>query len=151
MKPGDPDPSRRTTPLGDGLMREEWDFEVHRNYVFGSNGKCGRALIKPKARIREAGALESERHPHYQRAVMWVTVRYPKPSRDRDAANLYPTMKAYIDGLTHPDLNDRHNPNIGMLPDDNDKFFVGPFIVWSGEQNQGDTYVFHIKWEGDLE
>jgi hypothetical protein len=141
---------RRTTPLGNGVIREEWDFEVHRKYVFTANSsKCGRALITPKAKIREAGSLEAERHNHYDTAVMWVTVRYPKPHRDRDAANLYPTMKAYIDGLTHPDLNDRHNPNDGILPDDNDHHFTGPFIVWSGEQHQGDTYVFHIRLEGE--
>lgn len=125
-----------------------WDFEVNRKYVFTANQTAGRAIIRPKAKIREAGSLKAGDLPHFRKALMFVKVRYPKPHRDRDAANLYPTMKAYVDGMTHPDLMDRHNPDLGILPDDNDLYFTGPFISWSGEPHQGDTYLFHIKLIG---
>lgn len=126
-----------------------WDWRVHKTAVFGSNdGRSARALIKPKAHLRQFGSIQSRSLPRFHRAIMTVDVQYAKPKRDRDAGNLYPTMKAYVDGLTHPDLFDRHNPDKGILPDDNDNYLTGPLIRWSGEPAVDDFYTFHIRMMG---
>ena len=131
------------------LSIHEWDWRIHRSAVFGSNdSRSARALIKPKAHIRQYGSIHSRQLPHFQRAIITVDVQYAKPKRDHDAGNLYPTMKAYVDGLTHPDLFDRHNPDKGILPDDNDNYLVGPLIRWSHEPAVDEFYTFHIKLIG---
>lgn len=127
----------------------EWDWRIHRSAVFGSNSsKSARALIKPKAFVRQHGSIQSRKLPRFQRAIMTVDVTYAKPKRDHDAGNLYPTMKAYVDGLANPDLFDRHNPDKGILPDDNDNYLIGPLIRWSGKPAVDEFYTFHIELIG---
>lgn len=127
----------------------EWDWRIHKSAVFGSNdSRSSRALIKPKAHLRQFGSLQSRKVPRFQKAIMTVDVTYAKPNRDHDAGNLYPTMKAYVDGLANPDLFDRHNKAKGFLPDDNDKYLIGPLIRWSGQPAVDDFYIFHIELIG---
>lgn len=50
------------------------------------------------------------------RVHILAVIHYPNTSRNRDAHNLMPTLKAVIDGIT----------STGFLPDDNDQHLVGP-------------------------
>jgi hypothetical protein len=127
----------------------EWDWRIHRSAVFGSNdNRSARALIKPKAYLRQFGSIQARSTPRFSRAIMTVDVTYAKPNRNHDSGNLYPTMKAYVDGLANPDLFDRHNPDKGFLPDDNDKYLLGPLLRWSGEPAVDEFYNFHITLIG---
>jgi len=58
-----------------------------------------------------------------QRVAVDVAVHYPNGSRRRDAANLSPTAKHALDGLT----------DAGFWPDDNDRH-VASFTIRAGEQ-----------------
>lgn len=75
-----------------------------------------RIHYQQKARLtaawRAAAALyaQSAGGPSFERCTVTATPR-PIGSRRRDAANLYPTIKACIDGLT----------DAGVFADDNDK------------------------------
>lgn len=84
--------------------------------------------------------------PRMGRALVEVVVSYPDRI-GRDAQNYQATMKPLIDGMVHPDLSDRHNPDKGFLVDDNDLYLEGPFIRWSGGLSRGakiGMYTFDI-------
>lgn len=65
---------------------------------------------------REAAANAVGFEPyHYTRAHITAAIRFPNNIR-RDVHNLYPTVKACVDGLV----------DALLLPDDSDAYIVGP-------------------------
>lgn len=72
--------------------------------------------------LRQLGQLAwvDAKSPHYERANLTVTITWPD-RRKRDAHNAMPTIKALIDGMTHPVGSPR-----GVLPDDSDDYLAGP-------------------------
>ena len=78
--------------------------------------------------------------PRYNKARLTVDVTWPDLRR-RDAANAHPTIKALIDGMTHPGPKVR-----GILPDDSDEFLLGPDLRPTGVSGQG-AYVLGFDFE----
>lgn len=82
-----------------------------------------------KARLtktwRDAGLVYArrERLPRLDRAEIRVHV-HKTTARKYDAMNLYPSMKALVDGMT---------TDYGLLPDDDNDHLEGPFI-YAGEK-----------------
>lgn len=69
------------------------------------------------ATIRQLAGLRARSAnpiPRLDRCELEVCVGWPNRSRKRDAPNLWPTMKAAIDGIV----------DAGWLPDDNDEHIV---------------------------
>ncbi|GAB2677569.1 hypothetical protein [Thalassiella azotivora] len=62
-------------------------------------------------------AARHARLPRLQRAHIVATVHERPLSRRRDVANVYPTVKAIVDGLV---------TDLRLLPDDSDAYLVGP-------------------------
>lgn len=100
----------------------------------------------PVASLRQLALPHVRAIPRMQRARIDVEVSYPD-NVSRDAYNLYPTMKAFIDGLVNgiPEYDivmgkngkprkKRRPPrkDFGFLVDDNDKYLSGPHMEWSG-------------------
>ena len=128
------------------MRTHTFSLELHRSIVLSTNDKKahGRAGIEPKKALRQHGSIQARTTPRMGRAEINVVVSYPDRI-GRDAQNYQATMKPIIDGMAHPDLNDRHNPNKGFLVDDNDLFLDGPFIRWSGRMSgKPDFYRFDV-------
>lgn len=103
----------------------------------------------PTASLRQLAQPYVRHIPRMPRARVDVTVSYPD-GRSRDVYNLYPTMKAFIDGLVNglPEYDvvmvngkpkrKRKAPReeFGFLPDDNDKYLSGPHMEWSGRPSR---------------
>lgn len=117
---------------------------VHRDNILNSNDRKHFHTTKdPKRNLRTMGAVQQRALPRYGRVRMDVEVSYP-PRTYVDAANLHPTMKAYVDGMTSP--NGRRERERGFLQDDSDKFFSGPFMEWSGwDSGKPGWYVFRVR------
>ena len=77
--------------------------------------------------------------PQHARVSCVVTISYPN-RRKRDAHNLMPTIKAIIDGFTHPYPGVR-----GLLPDDDDQHLTGPDLR-TGEVTPG-RFTFRFDFE----
>lgn len=125
-------------------MGEEWDLLVHKSNILNSNDRKHWGQTKGiKEALRALGAARSRQLPRYSRARMDVEVSYPEKSLP-DCANLVPTMKAYIDGMVSP--NGRRVKKDGILPDDSDKYLLGPFLTPSyWVSGRPDWYLFHIR------
>ena len=126
------------------MIGEEWDLWVHKSNILNSNDRKHWGQTKEiKEWLRNMGSIKSRQLPRYTRARMDVEVSYP-PKSLPDCANLVPTMKAYIDGMVSP--NGRRKKADGILPDDSDKYLLGPFLTptyWPTARP--DWYLFHIR------
>lgn len=87
---------------------------------------------------RNAGAMTvlAWNAPAMTRAHVTVTVSWPD-GRRRDVHNLFPTIKAHIDGFV----------DAGLLPDDDDKHLIGPDLRVSGERSIARTVRFVYEFE----
>ena len=88
--------------------------------------------------LRTAAAIRwtGDGQPQLSRAAVVVEIGYPD-RRKRDAHNLMPTVKAHIDGLTHPGPGVR-----GLLPDDSDDYLTGPDLRHLPELDGGGRFTF---------
>lgn len=127
-----------------------WGFDLHESYVLNANKAAGHWAKNSDGKevVRKLGHTHQRTHrlPRLERARIDVKVSYPT-RRLQDVMNLYPTMKAYVDGLVNglPQYEivaakggipkkKRLAPDVafGILPDDNDIFLSGPHMEWSG-------------------
>ena len=92
------------------------EVEVDRSLLLNANQRLHYA---PKARITQAlrklGTEKAQGLPSFDRTHLTVRIHWPD-KRHRDAHNIYPTLKALIDGFV----------DAGVIPDDNDDYLVGP-------------------------
>lgn len=127
-----------------------WLFYLHKDQIMGANARHTHWSQRsgPTETLRSLGAAHYRlrKVPHFQRLDLHVWVSYPDRV-SRDCMNLYPTMKAYVDGLVNganPHSPERL-PNKGMLPDDSDLYLNGPYLRWSGEKSdRRDHYQFTV-------
>ena len=122
-----------------------WDAIAHTSWVLNANAMKGKhwgASSSQTSDMRQLGIIKSRELPKFGRAQCDVTVSYPDRV-ERDAMNLYPTMKAYVDGLVNCTPGTRDGR--GILPDDSDLYLDGPFIRWSGKlSGMKDHYLFRV-------
>lgn len=122
---------------------QTWDLWVHKDNILNSNDRKHHHVTTPiKNVLKQLGAAKSRTLPQFIRLRMDVEVSYPAKSIP-DHANLVPTMKAYIDGMVSP--AGKRDPKAGLLPDDSDKYLLGPFLTpshWATERPG--WYLFHI-------
>ena len=112
-----------------------WSVLIHKDMVLNANATKGKhwgASSPQIADLRTLGIVQSRRLPRFDRVRCDVTVSYPDRV-ERDAMNLYPTMKAYVDGLVNCTPGTRQGR--GILHDDSDFYLEGPFIRWSGKRS----------------
>lgn len=127
-----------------------WGFDVHESYTLNANNASGHWAKNSEGKevLRNLGVTHGRIHkiPRFQRVRMDVVVSYPT-RRVQDVMNLYPSMKAYVDGMVNgrPQYAIAAGPGgipkkkrlappveFGILPDDNDVFLSGPHLEWSG-------------------
>lgn len=119
----------------------EYHFPLHRDMILNSNTQKGKhwGASAPKTKdLRELANAHRINHkiPRYERVQVDAHITYPD-LKPHDVANLYPTMKAYVDGLV--------NDGKGILKDDSDVFLEGPFMHWTGNApDRKDFYTFAI-------
>lgn len=114
-------------------------FDIHRSLILNSNDrpKHWSERSKPTASLNQLGNIKGRSIPRMAAAKMIVRVDYPD-RRLHDALNLYPVMKALVDGMV--------NKGKGFLPDDNDHYLVGPWLVSSHElSGKKDFFRFHCE------
>lgn len=120
-----------------------WQEPIHKDLVLNANKKLHWAPKAEKVRaLKLMGRLRHRTLPKFSRVRMDVLVSYPD-GRSRDVANLHPTMKHYLDGLV--DQHPVTKLGQGILPDDNDRFFKGPYLDPSGVKSRiKDNFIFEI-------
>jgi hypothetical protein len=74
-----------------------------------------KAVLTRTIRAASFACVKGAKVPKLRRAQIVVEYR-PRDRRRRDVHNLYPSAKAAIDGLV----------DAGVLPDDSDRYLVGP-------------------------
>lgn len=99
-------------------------LDVHPDNVLNANDrKHWGSTTGPRQVLRTQGrsygALAKQPLLRHIRFDAWVS--YPDRI-PRDVLNLYPTMKAFGDGLV----------DARVIPDDNDLYMSGPFMRWAG-------------------
>lgn len=128
-----------------------WEFHLHQSHILTANDRPNHwgGPGKTKKILRNLGKTHHRIHslPHLERVRMNFMVSYPRRIA-RDAGNLYPTLKSYVDGLvngTGEEGDPLNTITTGLLPDDNDIYLDGPFIEWSGEASiRKDHYRFDV-------
>jgi hypothetical protein len=90
-----------------------------------SNERSKWGAVRVTKDLRNAGAAQFElgHLPHMERAHIQVFVSWPDRRR-RDVANVWPTLKAYSDGLISGPAGAKNF--VGLLPDDDDRHLLGP-------------------------
>lgn len=125
----------------------EWDQWIHKSSVLNQNrlphwGTKNKIVKDLKVMGKVAGKQLRRR---FHKVRLEVTVSYPV-AWDADAANYYPTMKAYVDGMVDkpPTVKGQKQlPAQGILVDDSDKYFDGPHLTGSGERSgRKDWFLF---------
>lgn len=86
------------------------------------------AMVKPWRTLGWALAKEQHLQPLQPPVEVWARFRFPTNHR-RDTGNLYPTVKALIDGIV----------SAGVLEDDCDGLLRGPWLV--REYPNGDELI----------
>lgn len=128
-----------------------WTFDLHQSHILTANDRPNHwgGPGKTKKILRNLGKthFRNRELEHLERARLDFRVSYPRRMA-RDAGNLYPTLKSYVDGLvngTGEESDPLNTVTTGLLPDDNDIYLDGPFIQWSGEASgRKDHYLFHV-------
>jgi hypothetical protein len=138
---------------------------LHRGQILNANEEKGKHWGSSADRIqtlRQFGDLKGRTLRRYERLRVTAKVSYPDHI-GRDVMNLYPTMKAYVDGMVNGPQQYRMvrsektgklrkkkftDPAYGILPDDNDRYLVGPWMEWSGKvSGSKDKYLFEVLLE----
>lgn len=118
---------------------EEWDVWIHESNVLNLNHTYRHWSHKAKRieACKGMGIVKSMSLGRYNKARLDVIVSYPK-LYNADVNNYTPTMKAYMDGLVNIPPTRKgipKQPAKGILADDSDEFFRGPFLKPSGERS----------------
>lgn len=130
----------------------EWEQWIHKNMVLNQNklphwGKGNPIKTDLKLLGKAAGRKLGKR---FVKVRMTVLVSYPTAA-SADAANYYPTMKAYVDGMVDkPPVvkGQKALPARGCLADDSDAFFDGPHLTGSGvKSGRKDWFRFDCRLE----
>lgn len=130
----------------------EWDQWIHKSMVLNQNslphwGK-GNPIKKDLKLLGKAAGRNLKRR--FQKVRLEVTVSYPTRA-SADAANYYPTMKAYVDGMVDKPKavkGQKQQPARGCLIDDSDAYFDGPHLTGSGEKSgRRDWFRFDCRLE----
>jgi hypothetical protein len=125
----------------------EWDQWIHKSQVLNQNrlphwGPGNKIKTDLKLLGRVAGKGLKRR---FRKVKLEVTVSYPTAA-SADAANYYPTMKAYVDGMVDkPPVikGQKALPARGCLADDSDAYFDGPHLTGSGQKSgRKDWFLF---------
>jgi hypothetical protein len=130
----------------------EWDQWIHKSLVLNQNSMPHyHPANKIKRELKVLGKVAGKQlKRRFRKVRLEVTVSYPV-LWDADAANYYPTMKAYVDGLVNkpPTVKGQKQlPAQGILIDDSDKYFDGPHLTGSGERSgRKDFFRFACKLE----
>jgi hypothetical protein len=118
-----------------------WEEFIHADNILNANDrKHWGATSGPKQVLRTLGKARARRiGERYGRVRITAEASYPD-RQPRDAMNLYPTLKSYVDGMV--------DGGRGILPDDSDIYVSGPFIDWSGRRSPSRTeFLFRITME----
>lgn len=125
----------------------EWDQWIHKSLVLNQNSLPHWGKGNPiKRDLKLLGkAAGRALHKRFTKVRLEVTVSYPV-AWNADAANYYPTMKAFVDGMVDkpPTVKGQKQlPARGILIDDSDEFFDGPHLTGSGERSgRKDFFLF---------
>lgn len=104
----------------------EMTVTVHKANLITLNGRQHRMAVARATKVlRHAGAINarSQGIPAMKRAHVVVWVSWPDRRR-RDAHNIYPTIKALVDGIVS---------DARVLPDDSDDYLIGPDLRRSAD------------------
>lgn len=113
-------------------------LELARGDLINANDRphyMARSRLTKALRQRAVIAWRAAGSPKYDRAKLDVTITTPRAG---DVSNWQPTLKALVDGMTHPAKGVR-----GILPDDSDAYLVGPHAYWGGRTP---GYRFTFAW-----
>lgn len=117
----------------------EWTTWIHKSMVLNQNRLPHHHVKAPIIRdlklLGKAAGRKLGRK--FQRVQLDVTVAYPTAA-SADVGNYYPTMKAYVDGMVDKPKavkGMKQQPARGVLTDDSDAFFRGPFLHPAGEKS----------------
>lgn len=124
----------------EGKARHDLSFDIHRSLILNANDRPSHwsQRSNPTADLVMLGAVKGRALPKMSAAKLIVPLDYPDRRR-HDALNLYPTAKAIVDGIV--------NKGKGPLPDDNDDYLVGPWLVSSHElSGTKDIFRFHFQF-----
>lgn len=113
-------------------------IRVPQSQIITSNNERGhwakRSGVKKRFRTMahyQARSVKLQKYDQLIRVI--VRIDYPD-NKQRDSVNLYPTVKCHVDGFV----------DYGLIPDDNDKYLVGPDFRATGKIVPG-FYVFHYE------
>jgi hypothetical protein len=130
----------------------EWTQYIHKSLVLNANrlphwGKKHKIVADLRILGKAAGRKLGKR---FKKVKLDVAVSYPV-LWDADAHNYMPTMKHYVDGLVDkPPVvkGQKQGPARGILTDDSDAYFSGPYITGTGERSdKKDHYRFDCRLE----
>lgn len=128
----------------------EWPQWIHKDMVLNQNrlphwAPKNKIITDLKILGKVAGKGLRKR---FHKVRLDVTVSYPTAAA-ADVANYYPTVKAYVDGMVDkPPVvkGQKQLPARGILVDDSDEFFKGPFLHPSGQKSgRKDWFLFHCR------
>lgn len=128
----------------------EWDQWIHKSMVLNQNSMPHyHPANKIKRELKILGKVAGKGlRKRFTKVQLDVAVSYPT-ARGADVANYYPTMKAYVDGLVDvPPVvkGQKRQPARGILIDDSDEFFLGPFMHPAGERSgRKGWFLFRCK------
>ncbi len=116
------------------LARPTWTLTVEACVPWLTSNKRGRYAIAQLVRVWRRAAYEAARVAKLPTGLDRVRIdleaRFRGPAPVRDRMNLYPTVKAVIDGLG-PSRVSAHTPHAvgwGLIPDDDDTHLDGPHL-----------------------
>src|SRR5215831_3361086 len=103
-----------------GPRSRTWTLELGGADLLSANDRDGNWGRRHRSTRQLRGdailAARAAELPRLERARIVAVIRPPAEPRRMDPANLYPTVKAYVDGLV----------KAGLLPDDNGWRLIGP-------------------------
>lgn len=130
----------------------EWQQWIHKSLVLNQNRLPHWTKKFPiVADLRVLGKVAGKKlGKKFTKVKLEVTVAYPTRF-SADAQNYYPTMKAFVDGLVDqpPVIKGQpRQPARGILADDSDAYFSGPFLTGHPEPSgRKDFFRFDCRLE----
>lgn len=130
----------------------EWTQWIHKSMVLNQNNLPHyHPANRIKTDLKVLGKVAGQQlRRKFHKVRMTVLVSYPTAA-SADAANYYPTMKAYVDGMVDKPKavkGQKQQPARGCLIDDSDAYFDGPHLTGSGEKSgRRDWFRFDCRLE----
>ncbi len=130
----------------------EWEQWIHKSLILNANslphwGKKSKIVKDLKLLGKAQGRTIGRR---FRKVKLDVDVSYPV-LYNADAHNYMPTMKAYVDGLVDVPPAVKGQPRLparGILIDDADAYFSGPYLTGTGERSgRKDFFRFDCRLE----